>query len=232
MNISQINKRLLCAVAAWLFVIVSAACGDTRTVQAKPGLIELRIDAPAGADVSWESRQPLDLVIRTYEAGNVAIFCRHNAGRVVIVSDVIDWEARKRTKTTWLVDIDGESPSPPSPPDPEPPPPEPTRYGLDRVASEALLAVPAGSRSIAPAVASNFTTASGMIRAGGLRTIDAALEHVREANRAVFGSHRASWEPWLEKVGFAVDALQDAGKLKSVNDYADALTEIANGLQQ
>lgn len=211
----------------WLLLgLTTLAAADTRTVEAPAGLIELRISAPAGADISWEARQPLDLPLRVYESSQVVVFCQHTAGKVIIQSDVIDWDARQRSKTTWIVEIEGGNP------DPVPPPtPTPTRFGLEKVSKEAMASVPPGeSRTLAGALADNFRGVAAACAAGGIQDVDSALAEIKRLNRATLGESVRDWEQWLLVVGKQFDQLQNDGKITTVKDYGEALSEVALGL--
>ena len=113
--------KWMCAVLAVLCASVAFGAEPQR-ISAKPGLIELRLsNAPDGADISWEARQPLTQEYRQYEKGEVLV-THATTGQLVFVSDVIDWENRKREKTTWIVDITSTPPSPGPAPEPQPVP--------------------------------------------------------------------------------------------------------------
>lgn len=113
-------KYLTAIIAALLCTIGLGA--EPQRITAKPGLIELRLTtAPAGADISWEARQPLTAEYRQYEGGTVLV-THATTGQLVFVSDVIDWENKKREKTTWIVDITAVPPGPDVPPEPPPKP--------------------------------------------------------------------------------------------------------------
>lgn len=123
---------LLIALVIMFAMMRLAHGGEPQQLKATPGLIELRIDElPAGADITWEARQPLSLPFRTYENGAVIVF--HTAdsgvkpgGQIVVTSDVIDWEGRKRDKTSYIITIEGPTPPPdPKPDDPKPDEPKP-----------------------------------------------------------------------------------------------------------
>lgn len=221
-----------------LIGLVGLAAGETRQVTVPPGMVELRIEAAEGATIGWEARDPLELDLRQYEGGTVAVTCAHEPGkRLIVASDVIDWDARTWTRTTWVIVVEGDpGPKPPDPPDPgpDPPPPnppDPSKYGLDKLARETLAKVGAEGRELAPQIAANFLATASAVAAGGLQTIDAARSDVQRRNRATLGALESAWRPWLYPIGAAVDRLEDAGQFPGVKDYGRALAEIGRGLQ-
>lgn len=211
-----------------LLLTAAVAQADTKQVTATNRLVRLEVSAGDGVDVSWEAREPLDLYFLTERTagGKACVFFYVAGERVVIVSDVIDWDGRKRTKDTWIVTTEGPAPPPPGP---QPPTPQPDRYGLSAVAKAALAKVT--DRSLQAALAANFSSTASAVAAGGLRSVDDARKAIQVANRATLGSSEGLWRPWLLDVGRAVDALEDGGQIATVKDYGVALAEIAKGLQ-
>ena len=115
----------LAGVLAFSLVWPAMLLGQVERITLPRGLCELSVSAPDGSDVSWEARQPASLDHRIYslaDGRNVVVFVL--AKESVLVSDVIDWDARKRTKKTWIVSLDNPDPDPgpdPGPgPDPDP----------------------------------------------------------------------------------------------------------------
>lgn len=106
-----------------LSIIVNG--GEPRHLTVPPGLIELRLSAaPEGSDISWEAVSPLAADFRVYEGGHVLVTYAAD-GRLVFSSDVIDWDGKRRDKTSWIVTVDGLAP-PPGPKPPDPPKPDET----------------------------------------------------------------------------------------------------------
>jgi hypothetical protein len=213
----------------WLLLTcLPAGAAGTREVAVAPGLVVLRVEAAAGADISWEARQPMTLPLQTFEGATACVFCEHTVGRqVVVVSDVIDWDARKRDKTTWIVTV-GTGPTPVPPP--VPPQPEPADFGFVEFASKhASLIQSAGIKHIRT-VAGNFSHAADAIREGKLLSLQSATDHASRLNAATLGSDVVAWNGWLLKVGYAVDRLEDEGTVKTVQQKAQVFDEIAAGL--
>lgn len=164
--------KYLTTIIALLCCTISLAAEPQR-ITAKPGLIELRLtSAPAGADISWESRQPLTAEYRQYEGGTVLVSYA-TSGQLVFVSDVIDWEAKKREKTTWIVDI-SSTPGPVIPPIPEPVP-------LTGLAAEIWKTVqPIGDPVKASKYASAYEVVVSEIGAGALTTMSQVNARCKE----------------------------------------------------
>lgn len=220
------GRRCSCRslVLALLCSSLAKAAGTER-VTADLGLVELRLIAPAGADVSWDARKPLDLSWRSYEGGSVCVFCAHYKGTYVLLSDVIDWEARKRDKTTWIVTI-GDDPGPGPGPDPKPPPPA---TFADWVRGE-VAKVPATGRNLAAAIGQAYSAIAD--RCGvDLFTPQDIREATRVAIRsAVPDEHKAAWRPFFERLA---DELfkWDGQSSRRWQDYQATWKQIAEGMK-
>lgn len=143
-----------------------AAGGEPQRVLVRPGLVELRLpELPEGADVTWEAREPLTLDYRSYEGGSVLV-THLTSGQAVLVSDVIDWQAKRRDRTTWIVVVQ-PGPQPPSPPVPVPGPTVPSGIAADVYRAAESIKQPAIARRFADA----FRTASAEIGAGRWQTL-------------------------------------------------------------
>jgi len=122
----------LAGVLAFLLALPAMLLGQVERITLPRGLCELSVSSPDGADVSWEARQPASLDHRIYslaDGRSVVVFVL--AKESVIVSDVIDWDARKRTKKTWIVSPDSPDPDPGPDPGPDPDPdPDPDLEGF------------------------------------------------------------------------------------------------------
>lgn len=230
------RRRVFGAVLIAL-VCLSQAAADTKTVQTSPGLIELRIAAPAGADVSWEAKQPFDLTFKTFEGSSVAVFCWHKSGTVVLSSDVIDWDARKRDKTTWIVNVDGDSPDPPDPdpdpgpgpdpdpdPDPTPPPNVPNKYGIGAASYRAAKQLNLASESAKLGAA--FYDAAKKLHEARITTAAAQDEVI--AARAQLSPRWSAWETAVEPLFRAAVEANGSGTLH----YRDYFLEVSKSLTE
>jgi hypothetical protein len=205
----------------WLTVCcLPAAAAGTREVEVDPGLIVLRVEAPAGADISWEARQPLTLPLQLFEESSACVFCQHTAGIVVVVSDVIDWDARKRDRTTWIVKVGADPVDPP----------DPISFGFAKFAADnAPLITDSGRRHIR-AVALNFRAAADAIKAGQVISLESATAHVARLNATTLGADVTAWNAWLMKIGYAVDNFEDSQKIANIKHKEIVFREIADGL--
>lgn len=240
------------AVACWLAFCLTGWClAESKQITTKERLVEIVTPAPLGGDVTvdWEAREPLDLryfTYRTAEGKSVVVFYMP-ADRVVMLSDMIDWEAKdrdaRRQKITWIVTYDGLTPVPPGPgptpppTPPTPPPPAPDEFGLVSVAKEARSKIPAGELGLdlLPRVRANFLTTASVCAAGGISTLDGARDHIRQANMETFGGQQTektrAWHAWLMAVAAKLDELRTAGRLTDAKSFGRAMAEIAKGLE-
>lgn len=180
MNRSRWRDQLL-ALAAILAICGAmcalAAAGETQRVLVRPGLVEIRLpDAVAqDADITWEAREPLTLDYRSYEGGTVLVTYM-TSGQAVLVSDVIDWQAKKRDRTTWILFVQaGPGPGP------APSPTVPPGIAQDVLKAAQSIAQPQVSRRFAEA----FRTASSEIGAGRLRTLDEVKARILELCKGI-----------------------------------------------
>lgn len=216
------QQRVLAALVIGLVVLLLAQlalAGEPQRVTRAPGLFELRLPSiPEGADVSWEAKQPLTLDFRQYERG-AAFVAYATSGELVIVSDVIDWESKKRDKTTWIIKIEG-TPPPPVPPDPTPPLPT----GL---AGEVYkLAKPIQQSEKCLKYAANYEVVSTEIAAGALRTLPEVRSRILSLNQPLQAEPRdIRWQ----SVGTAIQAAM--AKATTVEDAKRVIDDAAKGLK-
>lgn len=116
-------------------------------------------------------------------------------------------------------------PSPPGPqPDPEP------SLGLVIIAREAKARIAQAGMSAIPSVAANFLAANRGVAERRLTTKDQIREFLKVENRKVLAGKEAAWNGWLLAVGYALDDLEDKGRLGTVQAYGRACQEIYEGL--
>lgn len=138
-------------------------------------------------------------------------------------------------------------PGPPTPPGPPNPPPQPDgAFGLIKVSRDGLATVglsvfPPLKTSGAKALASNSRTIASAIAAGGQVDPSVSSDNARfvlktwgdgnaKALTDTFNT-TASWRPgWADPVTKAFFKVNTDGKLKTKQDWVDALREIADGL--
>jgi len=214
-------KRLVMALAM-LLLVANAFAGDPQGVTVRPGLVELRLrDVPPGSDVSWEARDPLTADFKCYEGGTVLVTYLAS-GSAVFASDVIDWEHRRRDRTTWIVTVDGEAPSPPKPPPPKPDPAKPDPPGL--AGEVARMARAIGQPEIAGRYATAFRTAIAEINGGGLRSPVEARDRIT----ALCTGISPGSEPWRALGAFIAGSLKSA---KTLPEIAAIFAEAMSGLE-
>lgn len=211
----HLSKKALVQIAALVMIVflslafaVFVSAGEPRRVNVGAGLIELRIDkAPVDCDITWESREPLTLDYRVYENGRVFVTYAIE-GTIVVSSDVIDWNAKTRDKTTWIVTV-GKLPGP-QPPVPVPVDPVlPPGIAIDvyRTARDI------GSPAEAKAYANNFLAVAAEIGAGAITSTAAAAKRIGELN-AVVAPGNARWKALGRKVGDYLNAQSTLSEVK------------------
>lgn len=230
----HLSKKALVQISALVMIVflslafaVFVSAGEPRRLTANPGLIELRLaSTPAECDITWESREPLTLDYRVYENGRVFVTYAIE-GTFVVSSDVIDWNAKTRDKTTWIVTIGklpGPGPVPPVPP-PTPDPVLPPGIAIDvyRTAKDI------GSPAEAKAYANNFLAVAAEIGAGAIQSTAAAAKRIGELN-AVVAPGNARWKALGRKVGDYLNAQSTLVEVKKTfEDVALGLNAAAGG---
>lgn len=190
-----------------------AIAGETQRITVRPGLVELRLPgAPAGADISWEAKDPITLDFKSYESGSVLVTYLAS-GTAIFASDVIDWEHRHRDRTTWIVTVEGSVPVNPVKPDPVNPvnPVKPDPPGL---AGEVLrMARPIKQPEIASRYANAFRTAIAEIGSGSLRSPSDARDRIT----ALCTGISPGSEPWKAVGAFIAVRLKDAKTLSEIS---------------
>ena len=193
------NRVTTCALV-WILALASAAMGQSKPVAIAPGLADISIDVPAGADVSWEARDPLTFAFKTYmttDGKSVACFYLPR-GQAVMVSDVIDWDNRSRTKTTWVITIDGDEPEPEPDPDPEPDPePDPDLSPVGKTVFD--IAATINDPHAAREIANNYEIVASKMAAVSTMTVPEAIADLTALNRKV--KLTKSWSSFVNTMG-------------------------------
>ena len=202
------------AILIWLCGSATAVADGTRSVTVLPGIAELRVTANGDVDISWESRQPIDLIYKTLETktGESAfLWCAAPGARYVLVSDVILWDERQREKTTWIVTVDGDVPQPDPDPD-NPPDPPPQLTGLAKAVYD--YAVLASRPQDARQFAANYRSVlSKMAAVSSYTTEDAANEIIRLNSQVVSGG---VWKKLGNAIGREMNKSRDKDQLKAL----------------
>jgi len=182
---------------ALVLLLCAAAAAQTTSLEVKPGLIEVSVPAPKDANISWEARDPLDLQFLVFETSDHRSVCVLHLlrGRAVIISDVIDWDARTRTKESWIITVEGDAPDPDPDPEPDPPGPDLEGFALEVYQQVQPLRKPADAKRLAD----NFDAVVSQIAAGGVSSATEARDSVSEKNRAL--SLGPEWKPFGQWLG-------------------------------
>ena len=205
-----IRRALVACVLVSL--LPSLLRAETRTIRAKPGLVQLSVPSPDDVDVSWESQSPYDLEFFVFRlsSGETVVVFQLTGERVVVRSDSIDWEARSRKKITWLVEADPE------------PDPELTAFGVE---------VQRRARSIQDAdavakVADNFAIAAASIESGSLASVSRARSFVVGRNEDVPLTDLDAWTTFGAWLG---DQLNK--RAQTLDSTKDAFLQISAGIK-
>jgi hypothetical protein len=214
--VKSVRQQVTAATIIVLMLLALAqlvAGAEPIRMTVKPGLIELRLNpvAPVGADVSWDSRTPLALDYRTYEMGNVLVTYA-TSGQIVVISDVIDWEAKQRTKTTWIVEVEGFKPDPTPDPDPTP---LPIPTGLAGEVYRLAKAINEPAKAIK--YADNFAAVSSMIGAGAIVTVEQARDKILELNKPL-ATNSGTWKAVGVFVAQQMSAQATLSEIKNIFD--------------
>ena len=129
-----------------------------------------------------EPRKPFDLDLRQYLTtdGKPVCVMYLQPGTYAVQLEVIDWDARAQTKTTFVIEVAGKPPAPnPVPPEPEP---KPDVTGFAKTIRDKTRQAGVSSE-VANKSGENFRTVATKIAAGGIKTIS-------EARRAVFALNK------------------------------------------
>lgn len=197
-------------------------------------MIELPLEAAEGADISWDAVQPVTLDFRITPSG---VLYTHSVyavnGKIVVRSDVIDWEARKRDKTTWIVTVQGNVPTPPPPVDPNVPTPPvdpnvplpntvPDFFGVGGIAYREALKI--GRPAEAATLSQEFQTSYMNLHMGKWLPEQAA-KYMND----VVGRLPAQWHPWINAVNVALAAAR-AKHGSGITQQRDMFREVSDAL--
>jgi len=203
-----------------ILAILASICGlvaggEPQRVLVRPGLVELRLpELPEGADVTWEAREPLTLDYRSYEGGSVLVTYL-TSGQAVLVSDVIDWAAKKRDRTTYILFVQGP---------PVPGPTVPPGIASDVYRAAESIKQPAIARRFADA----FKTVSSEIGAGRWQTLDQVKTRIVEACKGI-APGSAPWQAVGTMITQHLAAVTTPAQAKDVFDQVVVGLDAAGG---
>jgi len=207
----------------------------TGPAEAEPGRLVVldSADIPATARAWHLLNPPADDNHQVVHGGEQFIFSTRYPGRYWVVFAFSVPDRPGVVILPRLLTITGK-PGPPGPDNPDPPGPDAPvipdrRYKLARVAFVAAGRL--ADRSRAADVAAVHRAVASRIAAGGVKGIDAALSLLNEQLRARLAADFAVWTPWGRAVMGSVLELYKSEQLKTPADLADALEEIADGLE-
>lgn len=225
-------------VALW---VTLCAAPPTAVVEgpnrALPGdLVVLDASRSQAAGFAWVLADS-DKTFLAVDDGRRVVFATARPGRYTFVLVAATAEASGAPRVALarhVVEIGAPPPGPGPAPDPPAPLP-PGRFGLAEEARRWAGAVslpPADRLRTARLVAGNFETVSTAIAAGAVKNVDAALAQLVAANQsALAASEYAAWKnDWNPSFRAAMQKLDEAGRLATLTDVADAFREIAAGL--
>lgn len=216
-------RRIL--VFGLLTLWASMAFGEQIEMKVSPGLVELRLPTVApGADISWEAKQPLTLPFKgPYDNGSVIVLNAASAGQYVVSADIIDWEAKKRTKYQFIITAEGTPPNPPQPPLPGPVVPRPTGLAGEVYDQAIRLNQP----QVCRAYSVKLEGVTSQIGAGALRDLAAIQTSLRSAMAGV-----APGDPGWKQFGVWINGLANSRpETNTVEGMKAFLTEVAKGLE-
>lgn len=205
-------------------LLSATALGEQIVMTVPAGLVELRLpEVAAGADISWEAKQPLTLPYKgPYDNGSVIVFNAATPGQYVVTADVIDWEAKKRTKTNYIVTVEGSPPNPPQPPLPGPVVPRPTGLAGEIYDQAIRLNQP----QVCLKYSARLDSVISQIGAGALRDINSTQAAVRSAMSGIAPGDPGwvAFGQWINRVA------NSKPETNTLPGFAAFLTEVVKGL--
>ena len=234
-----------------LLVIANAAPAQTREITRPPGIVQIEIDAPAGADVSWEARDPIDLsydvllVSKSLETVSFDTFDLDDSGAlspdefaeaVAVIGSANSaflFNAEANTRYVVMSDVIECSSggivrqkttwivTVGEPIDPIDPVVPPDLTGFAKVVYDEALKV--GNKAEAATLANNFQAVASQIAAGGITTIDQAADKIVALNAPLKPSGR--WTAWGKVVA------TEMNKANTLDDVERTFNAVEKGLE-
>lgn len=136
---------------------------------------------------------------------------------------------KRSAMTEIVVEVIGSGPLPPIPEPIRPVDPEiPVgKFGFGKIIAESVKSLK--SRAKAKDLAENYRLVASQAGAGKYKTIPEILVATRDANNSVLmGDDKSEWTPVLAKLSDRCKELDQAGKLKTVDETVMAWLEIAS----
>lgn len=208
---------VLCVTAAVMLVaFVGGAAQIQEQVAVTPNSsthVQAAPPASPGSDITWEIREPIGHPFLASKDNRSIVFFTEGLSRIVVVCDVIDWDNRKRDRVETIV-TPGTGPAP-LPVHPEPmPAPRPNGFAGEVYDQALALRKPADALRLSD----NFENVFSQIAAGGITTLEQAIEEARRQNKLL--SLGPEWRPFGAWIGSQFD--QKAGDLQNAKDMMHA----------
>lgn len=170
-----------------------------------------------GSDITWEIRDPVGHPFLASSDNRSIVFFTEGLSRIVVVCDVIDWDARKRDRVETVV-TPGVTPGPVVP---VPPTPTPRPSGFAGEVYDQAMPVRRPSEAIK--LSDNYENVSAQIAAGGITTVEAANEEIARQNKAL--KLGPEWRPFGAWIGSQFDQ-----KVDELPEAHDMMHETSIGL--
>jgi len=205
----MLNRFAVMVLSVSASVVAVAFVGGAAQVQQQVAVttnssvhVQTAPAASPGSDITWEIREPVGHSFLPSKDNRSIVFFTDGLSRIVVVCDVIDWDARRRDRVETIV-TPGNSPAP-LPVDPKPVPgPRPNGFAGEVYDQ----AVPVKRPSDALKLSDNYENVSAQIAAGGITTMDQANQEIARQNREL--KLGPEWKPFGTWIGSQFDQRVD-----------------------
>ena len=213
--------------------IISRLTGNTGPITGPDEIqigdfVELRANVEPNTKCAWlaipEPRQ-----MRVFEDGKTLIMSSGNkarSGSVVLAVGAED--GPKIFKHDYAI-VGSVDPTP----DPTPnPTPDPVPDGLQAFIVKAVQdKAPDATKAEAIHLADNAEAIATKISVGMYGSKSAALDELRELNKATLGTRVGAWKGFFAALGTELNRLEDSGEIASVNTLQAILVDVSKGLR-
>jgi len=199
--------------------VYTAYVWDVQPDEARPLFFRLKLEGEDGSDIP-------------------AAICGYSKPYTVIfVAGMTDTDGKLKLALQCLQV--GTQPNPNPNPNPNPGPQPSTELGKSVKQWAETLVEGKNVKGEAGAIAANITTVvTGIMECRKpvtnrpcYPTISAARTRLQQLNIASLSSRKLAWGKWQNKLSEALEARENAGKLRTVFDFAAALREVREGLE-
>ncbi len=213
---------------------LQASVGDFLIITPKTSGVAVAWVVPNAGSLSRVPPEELS------DAKKLIVACRR-PGTQVVYALATNEKGQFSDQASLRIEVKGEpgpGPGPGPGPSPEPDPVFPDkRYKLAKFAYDTAYAkVPDGAarRNGAEALATSFEGAAARIAAGTVKDPETSLVELEASNVAALKAariDRAHWDAWGTALQKEWHPLNVSGKMKTIEDFADAYREVALGLK-